>query len=315
MTKRTKVAEMSPSDVAGTGAAVMESGADAQADPVTAEQQEPASDIIPGSGAVVILSGGQDSTTCLFWAKQRFETIHCITFNYGQRHEMEIRSAVRVANLAGVPISRHELLELPLKVLRGTSPLLQHQTKVSHYASAADLPGGVEPTFVPARNLLFLTLAANRAVVLGVQNIVLGVCQEDFGGYPDCRQDFIDKMQMAINAGIFGQDLDADDIVDDRTSPLIEIHTPLMDLTKAESVQLAKSLGDGCWNALAFSHTCYEGKYPPSPHNHASLLRAKGFRDAGYADPLIQRAKRENALPSDYPDDGLVEGTKYALKA
>ena len=261
--------------------------------------------------ALVILSGGQDSTLCLFLAKQQHETIHALTFDYGQRHDVEIEAAVKVAKMAGA--ASHEVLLLGFDILKSTSPLVS-SSAVPQYASTADLPkdGEPEPTFVPGRNILFLTLAANRAVALGVNHIYLGVCQADFGGYPDCRQDFIRRMESALNMGLFGIDPD----YQGSSSPhpnQIHLHTPLMHLTKAESVRRATAL-PGCMEALAHSHTCYKGLYPPDPHNHASLLRARGFHEAGVADPLIKRAKEDGLLPQDYPDSGLVEGTPYGLK-
>lgn len=265
--------------------------------------------VVKKSGAcLVVLSGGQDSTTCLFWARQRYEGVHAITFDYGQRHLRELQAAERVANLAGV--LSYGVIALGGDTLHSTSPLSQqnHNQKVGNYAGAEELPGGIEPTFVPMRNMLFLTVAANRAVELKVTDIITGVCQEDFGGYPDCRRVFIDAMEEAINLALGTK------VPTDAGSPdAINIITPLMDLTKADSVRLAQTIPD-CLPALAFTHTCYEGKYPPSPHNHASILRAKGFNDVGIGDPLILRAKREGALPEDYPDSGYVTGTKYALK-
>jgi 7-cyano-7-deazaguanine synthase len=249
--------------------------------------------------ALVVLSGGADSTTCLAWAGQEFGEVHAITFHYGQRHDIEIEAALTVGRMLGV--RSHEVLRLG-PVLKGTSPLVS-DNPVGHYGGADALPGGVEPTFVPARNILFLTLAANRAACLGTPHVVTGVCEEDFGGYPDCRRIFIDAMERALTLGVYGNNLTPDQ--------LFQVHTPLMTLSKAKSVELALSL-PGCMDALAYSHTCYDGCYPPCPNNHASILRAKGFRDYGVPDPLILRAKNEGLLPSDYPDTGYVEGTPYA---
>lgn len=247
------------------------------------------------SRALVILSGGQDSTTSLFWALQAYKEVHAITFDYNQRHSAEIEAAKKIAGMAKV--LSHEVIVLG-PVLKGSSPLVNKEQEVEHYDTVADLPGGVEPTFVPARNILFLAVAANRAAVLGCNHIVMGVCEADFGGYYDCRDKFIQRMADAISEGLDGKKLSR------------EIVTPLMWLKKAETVKMAQEL-PGCMEALAYSHTCYDGQYPPNPHNHASLLRARGFHDAGVADPLIVRAKKENLLPQDYPDDGLVEGTSF----
>ncbi len=278
-------------------------------------------------GALVVLSGGQDSTTCLYWAIRKWgrENVHAFTVHYRQRHQIEIRAAAEVARRANVAtheilgldhasgerchissVGEHNLLDRMSEtaILQSMSPLV-NETPVDHYTNVASLPGGLEKTFVPARNLLFLTLAANRAYELGVRNIVTGVCEEDFGGYPDCRQAFITLVEKAITVGVYGEVHDAPGVDDP-----FRIHTPLMFLTKKQSVDLARTL-DGCMDALAYTHTCYDGCYPPHPKNHASLLRARGFAAAGVADPLIVRAVAEGLLPSDYPRTGLVEGTKY----
>lgn len=242
--------------------------------------------------ALVVLSGGQDSTTCLFWAVKLFgvENVHAITFNYGQRHQRELDAARTIARLAGIG-DRHEFVHLG-PILKSTSPLVS-DTALEQYRDHASLPGGLEKTFVPMRNTLFLTIAANRAYELRAFTIVTGVCQEDYGGYPDCRQSFIDQLTDAFNESV-------NDENKWRPTGPFNIETPLMDLTKAETVLLAKDLGEDCWNALAYSHTSYDGNYPPTGHDHATLLRAKGFEEAGLPDPLILRAAEEGLM--DLPD-------------
>uniref|UniRef100_A0AAU7VFZ2 7-cyano-7-deazaguanine synthase n=1 Tax=Dinoroseobacter phage vB_DshS_R26L TaxID=3161158 RepID=A0AAU7VFZ2_9CAUD len=235
------------------------------------------------SKALVVLSGGQDSTTCLYWAlNQGFDEVHAITFDYNQRHRLEIEAAKKIAADAGV--ASHQVIEIG-PILGGTSPLVS-DNELEQYPDG-ELPGGLEKTFVPMRNQTFLTLAANRAYVLGARNLVTGVCQEDFGGYPDCRQVFIDAIENACNLGTFtGQD---------GALGALKIHTPLMDLSKAASVDLAIRL-DGCYGALAYSHTSYDGQYPPLGADHATMLRAQGFEAAGVADPLILRAACEGLM-------------------
>lgn len=234
------------------------------------------------SKALVVLSGGQDSTTCLYWAlEQGFDEVQAITFDYNQRHRLEIEAATKIAADAGV---KHQVIEIG-PILGGTSPLVS-DNELEQYEDG-DLPGGLEKTFVPMRNQTFLTLAANRAYVIGARNLVTGVCQEDFGGYPDCRQVFIDAIENACNLGTFTGE--------DGALGSLKIHTPLMDLTKAESVDLAKRL-PGCYEALAYSHTSYDGAYPPLGSDHATVLRAQGFEAAGVADPLILRAACEGLM-------------------
>lgn len=237
--------------------------------------------------ALVILSGGQDSTTVLFQAAQRHKHVHAITFDYGQRHDIEIESAKTVAALAGC-VEHHILAVGP--VLGGRSPLVSNEV-LEQYEGMYSLPGGLEKTFVPGRNLLFLTLAANFAYTRAITDVYTGVCEEDYGGYPDCRQKFIDAAQLAIREGMAYGD---DDPFKDFT-----IHTPLMNLTKADTVRLARDL-PGCWEALAYTHTAYDGEYPPVGKDHASLLRARGFLEAMLPDPLVLRAVREGLM--DLPD-------------
>ena len=228
--------------------------------------------------ALVVLSGGQDSTTCLAWARNRFDEVHALTINYGQRHAIEIAGAKMIGILG--QLDSHEILTLPAGILEGTSPLTDPNQPVPQYTSQDEVPDGVAKTFVPLRNQFFLTLAANRAFVLGCTHLVTGVCQTDYSGYPDCRQEFVDSLAETINKGTFtGEDWLLGELT---------IHTPLMNLTKAESVDLA--IDEGAYGMLAYSHTAYDGSYPPAGTDAASLLRAKGFEEADIPDPLILRA-------------------------
>lgn len=223
------------------------------------------------SKALVILSGGQDSTTCLAIAKQRFDEVHAVTFEYGQKHAIELDAARTVASL--MDVASHEVITLG-RILAGSSPLVS-DTPLGKYNSPAELPGGIEPTFVPGRNLLFLTLAANRAAVLGINHLFTGLCEEDFGGYPDCRQVFVDAMSSALSEGIWGQ------------PGVFKIHTPLMHLNKADSVRLAADvLGDRFEEVMGATHTCYDGVKGGCGQCHACHLRDRGFRDAGIDDPI-----------------------------
>lgn len=225
------------------------------------------------SKALVILSGGQDSTTCLAIACQSFDEVHAVTFDYGQRHAIELQAASDVAK--AFRVASHETVTLG-KVLIGTSPLVS-DAPLGQYDSPDSLPGGVEPTFVPGRNILFLTLAANRAAALGVTDIYTGLCEEDFGGYYDCRQDFVDAMAIALGEGIYGN------------PQAFTIHTPLMSLSKAASVTLAAEvLGDRFNAVFAQTHTCYAGIRGGCGKCHACILRDRGFTEAGIDDPLWQ---------------------------
>lgn len=242
------------------------------------------------SKALVILSGGQDSTTCLALAMKTYDEVAAITFDYGQRHSREIQAARDVAKLCGV--TNHEVLTIGA-ILEGTSPLTDQSQPLEQYQNYASMDAiigsRVEKTFVPMRNALFLTIAANRAVCMGATYLVTGVCEADNANYPDCRQAFIKAQELAINAALgFGWH-DAD---------YINIVTPLMYLTKAQSIQKLTAFGG--YPLLAFTHTAYDGQYPPVGQDHASVLRAQGFVEAGVPDPLIVRAAMEGLLQT-YP--------------
>lgn len=231
------------------------------------------------SKALVILSGGQDSTTCLFWALKRYDEVVAVTYDYDQRHVIEVEAARHIARMANV----EHIAQKIGPILWGTSPLVSG-APLEQYKDAASLPGGLEKTFVPGRNALFLVLAANLAYTIGASDLVTGVSMEDYGGYPDCRNTFIVAMEEALNRGLY----------DDGRQGM-RIQTPLMYMSKADTVRLSYTMPD-CWTALAFSHTAYDGQYPPTGHDHATLLRAKGFEEAGLPDPLVLRAWKEGKM-------------------
>ncbi|MFC0296002.1 7-cyano-7-deazaguanine synthase QueC [Geobacillus jurassicus] len=184
--------------------------------------------------AVVVFSGGQDSTTCLFWAKKRFVEVEAVTFDYGQRHRREIDVAASIANELGV---RHTVLDLSL--LGQLAPNALTRRDIAIEQKEGELP----TTFVDGRNLLFLSFAAVLAKQRGARHIVTGVCETDFSGYPDCRDVFIKSLNVTLNLAMDYE---------------FVIHTPLMWLTKAETWKLADELG-----ALEFVRTktltCYNG--------------------------------------------------------
>ena len=233
--------------------------------------------------ALVILSGGQDSTTCLYWAKENFDEVHAVTFDYGQRHRIEVDAAIKVAEMAGV--ASHEVVTLP-GILKSTSPLTS-DNDLERYENAEQMEktigSRVELTFIPMRNTFFFTVAVNRALALGIRNLVTGICQEDNANYPDCTEDFRELFEDTVNQSL-GLDFGS-----------VQIHAPLMYLSKADTVHLASSMA-GCLDALAYSHTSYDGKYPPTDMNHSNVLRAKGFEDAGVPDPLVVRAVWEGLM-------------------
>ncbi len=216
------------------------------------------------SKALVVLSGGQDSTTCLYWALDRFgvDAVDTITFDYGQRHRVELDCANRVADFAGVP---NRILPIDTFIALGGNALTDERIEVQKDVDA-DLPN----TFVPGRNIVFLTFAAAYAWQRKIGHLVTGVAQTDYSGYPDCRQETIDALESTIRLGMESN---------------VVIHTPLMNLSKKETVLLAKELG--ALEAMALTHTCYNGQRPPCGECPACRIRARGFDEAGIEDPLV----------------------------
>lgn len=262
---------------------------------------------------VVAFSGGQDSTTCLFWALDQGFDILALTIFYGQRHAIEIKAAEAVLEYARSVyrdrVIDHEVIDLPVGILQGTSPLVS-QAPLEQYKDHHSLPGGLEKTFVPMRNQLFLTLAANRAFVHQAAGLITGVCEEDFGGYPDCRGVFLEAIGNACDLGTFTAEAGF--------PQGLPILAPLLSLTKAETVMMSFGL-PGAYAALALSHTAYDGQYPPLGKDHATLLREKGFAAAGLPDPLVVRAWADGlmelpALPG-YEDEAQLMGLAVQLPA
>lgn len=233
--------------------------------------------------AVILLSGGQDSTTALYWAKNRLRLsfdqdeeveLHALSCFYGQRHASELAAAAEIAALAGC--KSHVTLDVSHLMLGGSSDLLRanEANRILPRGGMKDraMPEGLPTSFVPGRNLLFLACAAARAGAVGASAIVTGVCQTDYSGYPDCRSEFVNAMNGAI--GMAWPSME----------PAPNVVTPLMNATKAQTVELAKAL-PGCMEALALSVTCYYGKRPGCGECPACFLRRKGFDEAGVPDP------------------------------
>jgi len=210
--------------------------------------------------AIVLLSGGQDSATCLAIAKQKFEDIHCICFDYGQRHRIEIECSKELAKHAN---STFECIDITFVKHLSQSALVDETIEIKDTANS--LPN----TFVPGRNALFLTLASMIAYEKKCTTIFTGVCQTDYSGYPDCRQDFIKSQQQTISLAL------------DRT---FKIETPLMYLTKKETVLMMKKLELLEW--YKDTHTCYEGSRPACGKCPACKLRLAGFKQANVKDPI-----------------------------
>ena len=223
------------------------------------------------TSALVLFSGGQDSATCLAWALARFDHVETIGFDYGQRHrvELDVRPAVLARLRAQFPAWTAKLGEDHM-VDAGIVGKLS-ETALTRETEIAMQADGLPNTFVPGRNLLFLTMAAAIAYRRGIRHIVTGVCETDYSGYPDCRDDTIKALQVALNLGM------------DRRFVL---HTPLMWIDKAETWALAEALGGAPLVTLinGETHTCYRGERgTPHPWGHgcghcpACDLRAEGW--------------------------------------
>ncbi|PCF44297.1 7-cyano-7-deazaguanine synthase QueC [Staphylococcus delphini] len=176
------------------------------------------SEVLNNEKALVVFSGGQDSTTCLFYAKKHFKEVELVTFEYGQRHAKEIEVAKEIAEDQGL---KHHVLDMALLSQLTPNALTSHDMTI---ASHNDVPN----TFVPARNLLFLSFAGALAYQIGAKHLITGVCETDFSGYPDCRDNFIKSMNVTLNLA-----MDRDFV----------IHTPLMWLNKKETWALSDDLG------------------------------------------------------------------------
>jgi len=220
--------------------------------------------------AVCLLSGGLDSSTCLALARRDGYECYALSFDYGQRHRVELEAAARVA--ASIGVREHRTAHIDLRVFGASA--LTADIEVPKHRSAAEMAQGIPVTYVPARNTIFLSYALAWAEVLEASDIFIGVNALDYSGYPDCRPEFIHAFEnmanLATKAGIEG-----------RTA--IHIHTPLIALSKADIVRLAAQLGLD----FTLTHSCYD----PDREGRACgqcdscLLREKGFAEAGIRDP------------------------------
>ncbi len=219
--------------------------------------------------AVCLLSGGLDSSTCLALSRREGYACFALSFDYGQRHKVELEAAARVAATVGV--ERHMVVKLGLDAIGGSA--LTADIAVPKGRATEEMAHGIPITYVPARNTIFLSYALAWAEVLESSDLFIGVNALDYSGYPDCRPEYIEAFErmanLATKAGVEG-----------RTR--IEVHAPLLRLGKAEIVRLAAELG------LDFSltHSCYDPDTSGRPCGECDscLLRRKGFEEAGIAD-------------------------------
>jgi 7-cyano-7-deazaguanine synthase len=218
---------------------------------------------------VVLLSGGLDSATVLAIARSHGYELYALSFSYGQRHIFELEAASRVA--ASIGVAGHRIAAIDLRVFGGSA--LTGDIDVPKGRSADDMSHGIPITYVPARNTIFLSFALAWAEVLEANDIVIGVNALDYSGYPDCRPEFIAAFETMAN-------LATKTGVEGRTR--VKIHTPLIDLSKADIVRLAAELGV----PFGLTHSCYDPDASGRPCGECDscLLRARGFREAGVAD-------------------------------
>lgn len=212
--------------------------------------------------ALVIFSGGQDSTTCLYSALSHFKEVEAISFFYAQKHHAELTQANKICRMENV---KHKVVDISFLGDLVQSALIDHSRDISQIQ-----PNGLPASFVPNRNALMITIAHAYAQTIGADALITGVCQTDYSGYPDCRDVFIDEISDALNRG---------------SGARIPIRTPLMYLTKAETFSLAEGLG-ALDKVIELSHTCYNGDRS-NRHDWgygcgtcpACLLRAKGYKE------------------------------------
>ena len=225
---------------------------------------------MPDRPAVLLLSGGLDSTTLLALASAEGYAIHALTFRYGQRHAHEVEAARRVASRYGV--REHVFADIDLRMFGGSA--LTSDAPVPKDRPAGDISHGVPITYVPARNTIFLSFALAWAEVLGARDIFIGVNALDYSGYPDCRPEYIRAYEQMANLATRAGTEDHHPV---------SIRTPLIDLTKKQIIELGQRLGVD----YAMTTSCYDPSLDGAACGHcdACQLRLRGFREAGTSDP------------------------------
>lgn len=225
--------------------------------------------------AVIILSGGLDSTTCMGIARDKGYALYPLTFQYGQKHSREVEQAKKIADYYGV--KEHRLVHLDFLEQIGGSSLTSSTLEIPTRKIEGQASDEIPNTYVPARNLIFLSLATAYAEVIGAKVIYIGISAVDFSGYPDCRPEFLESMNQTVReatkAGLKGES--------------IRIEAPLLHLSKAETIRLGMKLGV----PYHLTTSCYLGEEEACGVCDSCLLRLKGFREAGFTDPIPYRNK------------------------
>lgn len=227
----------------------------------------------------VLFSGGLDSTTALYWARKNYDTVHALTFDYGQRHAVEIEMAKKTATALGIS---QTILSVDLQQIKGSS-LTDRAQRLPEFHSPEDFEAGVPSTYVPFRNGIFLSLAAAWGEVQNILDIICGFNVVDSPNYPDTTHDFAQAMEKAINLG---------------TEPAQEggmaftVLAPFVGFTKAEIIREGLSLGAD----YAHSISCYAGSEIPCFKCSSCLLRQRAWEETGKQDPLLNRLKKEGKI-------------------
>ena len=217
--------------------------------------------------AVILLSGGLDSCTCMAVAKEAGYELYPISFNYHQRHSVELEGAKKIASFYGV--KKHLIIETNMEAIGGSALTDENIEVPEGNVERKDVP----PTYVPARNLIFLSYAMGYAEVVGANHVYIGVNSVDYSGYPDCRPEFIQKFQALSDYATTATAVEG---------KKIKIETPLQDLSKSDIVKLGSKLGA----PLQFTHSCYNGGEKACGVCDSCKLRLRGFAEAGVEDPI-----------------------------
>jgi 7-cyano-7-deazaguanine synthase len=227
---------------------------------------------------IVLFSGGIDSTTSLYWALKRFERVHSLTFDYGQRHRIEISMAQRLAKKLGIP---QKTLQIDLKQIGGSS-LTDTKIPLPEYEKLEEMEEGLPPTYVPFRNGIFLALAAGWAEVEGIKDIICGFNIIDSPNYPDTRKQFVEAMEEAINQGTTAS----------LNEQKMRILAPFVNMKKSQIIKKGLSLGAD----YSYSVSCYSGEEIPCQKCSSCFLRQKAWEEVGQRDPLILRLEKEGKI-------------------
>jgi len=224
--------------------------------------------------AVVLLSGGLDSTVTLAWAISKGFEVVPLSFRYGQRHSRELEAAKNVVH--HFQLKKHIIVDIDLSAFE-KSALTSKELKVPEHSTAKSIRGHIPITYVPARNIIFLSIASGVCETIGADWIFIGANSVDYSGYPDCRQEFFEAFERVLEVGTRSG-------VEGKS---IKIEHPLLTLTKADIVRLGKSLGA----PLHLTWSCYQGREKACGRCDSCLLRLKGFHEAGFVDEILYEVR------------------------